>query len=142
MIQINITRSGLDLQALPEVIREKTLPKFLNILATIAYDNIMETIPYRSGALRRSVAKQVGHDSARIGPTEPYGIYVDVGTKPHEIRHVNARALRFEVGSGVVFSKHVFHPGTRGSHFTQRALEEVAKMMMRIWEKQFKEDVI
>lgn len=44
------------------------------------------------------------------------------GTRPHLIRPRRARALRFEVGGRVVFSKLVRHPGTRPNNFLAEAL--------------------
>lgn len=46
------------------------------------------------------------------------------GTRPHIIRPRRAKALRFEVGGRVVFSKIVHHPGTRANNFLARALRE------------------
>lgn len=48
--------------------------------------------------------------------------YVLNGTRPHLIRPRRARALRFEVGGDIVYTKLVRHPGTRANPFLQRAL--------------------
>lgn len=45
------------------------------------------------------------------------------GTRPHLIRPRNARALRFEIGAQVVYSRLVHHPGTKANDFLGRALE-------------------
>jgi hypothetical protein len=52
----------------------------------------------------------------------PAVFYVLDGTRPHIIRPRRAKALRFEVGGGVVFAKRVRHPGTRANDFMGRAL--------------------
>ena len=44
------------------------------------------------------------------------------GTRPHLIRPRRAKALRFEAGGDVVFTKLVRHPGTRANPWLQRAL--------------------
>lgn len=54
--------------------------------------------------------------------THPKVRFVLDGTRPHLIRPRRAKALRFEVGGDVVFSKLVRHPGTRPNPFLQRAL--------------------
>jgi hypothetical protein len=54
--------------------------------------------------------------------THPATRYVIEGTRPHLIRPRRARALRFEVGGDVVFTKLVRHPGTRPNNFLARAL--------------------
>jgi hypothetical protein len=46
------------------------------------------------------------------------------GTRPHIIRPRRAKALRFEAGGRVVFTKLVRHPGTRANNFLRRALEQ------------------
>ncbi|MDQ0761978.1 hypothetical protein [Streptomyces canus] len=48
--------------------------------------------------------------------------YVLSGTRPHLIRPRRAKALRFEVGGEVVFTRLVRHPGTRPNNFLARAL--------------------
>ncbi|MEZ3180814.1 hypothetical protein KYY02_19600 [Streptomyces pimonensis] len=50
--------------------------------------------------------------------------YVLNGTRPHLIRPRRAKALRFEVGGRVVYTKLVRHPGTRANNFLGRALRE------------------
>jgi hypothetical protein len=57
-----------------------------------------------------------------ITSTHPATIYVVSGTRPHVIRPVRARALRFTVGGRVVFATVVHHPGTRANNFLAEAL--------------------
>jgi hypothetical protein len=49
--------------------------------------------------------------------------FADKGTKPHVILPRSGVALRFRGGpsGGFVFAKKVNHPGTKGTHFLQRA---------------------
>jgi hypothetical protein len=51
---------------------------------------------------------------------------VNDGTRPHVIKPVTAKALRFKVGGRTVFARLVHHPGTRARPFLDRALQEVA----------------
>jgi hypothetical protein len=48
--------------------------------------------------------------------------YVLNGARPHLIRPRRAKALRFEVGGDVVYTKLVRHPGSRANDFLGRAL--------------------
>lgn len=48
--------------------------------------------------------------------------YVINGTRPHQIRPVRARALRFTVGGRVVFARLVNHPGTTANDFLNKSL--------------------
>lgn len=60
--------------------------------------------------------------SAVITSTHHATAYVINGTRPHLIRPVRARALRFTVGGRVVFAKLVNHPGTQADDFLNKAL--------------------
>lgn len=60
--------------------------------------------------------------SYRIGFTTPQATFTNDGTAPHEIRAVNASALRFfwengPNGAGVYYFQHVNHPGFEGTHW-------------------------
>lgn len=50
---------------------------------------------------------------------------VEMGTDAHSIDPVNAKALRFTSGGGVVFAGHVDHPGTKPNPFVERAMRTV-----------------
>lgn len=45
------------------------------------------------------------------------------GARPHVIRPRRRKALRFKVGGRTVFAKSVQHPGNRGTHWFDRAVE-------------------
>lgn len=61
-----------------------------------------------------------------VGSDVEYAAMVNDGTRPHQIRPRNAKALRFRVGGRIVYAKVVNHPGTRARPFLDRALREVA----------------
>jgi hypothetical protein len=91
----------------------------------------------RSGALKASIRTERGvwHKGIRFhtGSDVPYALYVEEGTRPHEIRAKNAPFLVFfwpKVGR-VVHFKRVQHPGTRPYKFLQRAQESA----MRMWQR-------
>ena len=52
----------------------------------------------------------------------PAALYVLNGTRPHIIRPVAAKALRFTVGGRVVHAQVVHHPGTKANNFLKEAL--------------------
>jgi hypothetical protein len=54
-----------------------------------------------------------------------YGIYVEFGTEPHEIKPFDKMALNFMMGGEEVFAKKVYHPGTRPQPFFRPARELV-----------------
>jgi hypothetical protein len=57
-----------------------------------------------------------------INSRHPATLYVIGGTRPHVIRPVRARALKFTVGSQTVFAKIVMHPGTKPNNFLREGL--------------------
>jgi hypothetical protein len=79
------------------------------------------------GGMKDGIRSQIRY--AEDGPvgtitsTHPATIYVTYGTRPHEIRPVRARALRFTVGGRVVYAAVVRHPGTQPNHFLRDALQ-------------------
>lgn len=76
----------------------------------------------RTGALRRSIVRfQTSTWRLGIKATAPHALYVEVDTKAHRIEARRARALRFVAAGGVRFARSVQHPGTKGTHFMQKA---------------------
>lgn len=83
---------------------------------THAKERAEELTPVRSGLMRQSwyVTEQDELNSS-LSNRAPYFLYFIEGTSPHEIRPQFASALRFQVGTDVVFTKLVNHPGTKPS---------------------------
>lgn len=91
----------------------------------------------RTGRMVANIEVQKGHWSKgiefKVGTDVPYALYVNEGTKPHEIKAKNAPFLVFfwpKVGH-VVYFKRVWHPGTRPYKFLERSLEAA----MRMWQR-------
>lgn len=77
-------------------------------------------VPVDTGTLRGSLGVRVVGEAIQIGPDmseAPYAGYVEFGTKPHEIRPKQGKALRFTVNGRVVYARVVHHPGTKPAHF-------------------------
>ncbi len=65
---------------------------------------------------------------------------LEYGSKPHVIRPVKRKFLRFDTGGKTVFTKEVHHPGTRpyGMVRVTRARTRLwLQKMMRRWERKF-----
>lgn len=90
-------------------------------------DAYKELIPKRTGRTAGTITSFVESrpDGATgyVGTNDQIAQFLEYGTKPHIIRARNARALRFEVGSQVVFAKYVNHPGTNPTESLARAGE-------------------
>jgi hypothetical protein len=80
----------------------------------------------RSGHLRSSIAWDltVSPLQADIGTDVDYGLFVEVGTKPHTIRSKGPWPLRNR-RAGKVLGRVVHHPGTRAQPYLRPALDDI-----------------
>jgi hypothetical protein len=90
-----------------------------------------------SGYLRSKIAWELGHDAlgvyvdvaspARTVDGQPYGLFVEVGTRPHVIRPKNPNGMLKWTGpdGAVHFAKQVHHPGTRAQPHLRPALDDL-----------------
>ena len=63
--------------------------------------------------------------SIKVVSTHPATIWVNSGTRPHEIKpRRRGGVLRFEIGGTVVYARRVMHPGNRASRFMERSLRD------------------
>ena len=98
-------------------------------------------VPVKTGFLRESIARRITPKGFLVYATAPYAKFVDQGTSPHAIFPREASILRwFGPLSNPIFAKHVFHPGTKGSHSVQRtkeAMRQVLKVLyLAIWREE------
>jgi HK97 gp10 family phage protein len=108
--------SGLDFTAVAaELVRG---------LAEGIQQEAQELAPKKTGALANSIVVSfTGPTSAVVGPTVPYGVFQEFGTRPHIIRPRVARRLVFKVDGKWVFAREVHHPGTAPQPFMRPAIE-------------------
>lgn len=93
-------------------------------MADIAWSSAFWNAPRRTGYLASTVVKEVGDSEASVSVFTSYAMYVVKGTRPHEIRPINASVLAFEEADGkTVFTHTVHHPGTQPNPFLQNAAE-------------------
>lgn len=82
----------------------------------------------RTGRLRSSITHKVDPSPtplwAIIGTNVEYAPIVELGARPHEIKPVRRKALRFEVAGKEIFAKVVHHPGSPPHPFLGAGLEE------------------
>lgn len=89
-----------------------------------------QNAPRRTGALAASITVTMPNPTtAVIGPTSPYGGFVEFGTAPHIIRPRNKKVLRFQVGGKTVFASVVHHPGTKPHPYMAPALTQTLDWM-------------
>ena len=131
------------LRGLPPALERTTLLR----MSQIAYDAAQRgagrhSKPGGSGALfqslyNRSIPKgrEVGHDPQRA----PHALFVNLGTRPHEIRPKNKKALRWAGGGLFHFAKVVKHPGYRGDAYMIAAATEAVREFRAIVDQAMRE---
>ncbi len=137
-IEVQIIRSGLELEVVSQQFEPEIAQKLVDRLADLAWSNAFYEAPWRTGYLAQSIVKDVGIVEASIKPLASYAIFLEKGTVPHLIRPVNASVLAFEGSSGeMVFTRLVRHPGTQPNPFMQRAADategEVKNVFDELW---------
>lgn len=83
-------------------------------------------------AIVTRIVERGGTTVVRVIAARPYAVFHHEGTRPHVIRPVRAKALRFTVGRVVVFAKKVNHPGTRPNRFLADAARVVGLRVRRM----------
>jgi len=152
-ISVKVTVSGDDLTEIPQRIRSIVAPRFMEVSTDFLQSRMITYAPIKSGALVDSITTQRWGNQygyfASVGPTVPYGPYVSLGTAPHDIYPVNARALHWLSGiaptvglGGDVFAMHVRHPGTKPNPYMDKAEgdyeESINELWGVAWEEEFK----
>ena len=141
MILVEIKTSGLDLESAAEKISGPAKAKFVARIADVLYGTMRELAPLKTGFLRDSIVKYVENDEAAVGPLASYASFVEFGTKPHMIFTAGASCLSFVANGVRVFTKYVFHPGTRPQPFVKYAVQEAERQGPEIWTKTCEEIV-
>jgi hypothetical protein len=96
----------------------------------------------KTGALFQSLynrsttnGRAVGHDTARA----PQAEFVLLGTKPHDIRPKDRKALRWAKGGKFFFSKFVRHPGSRADPYLFMAGDAALRNFATFVDQSFRE---
>lgn len=85
----------------------------------------------RAGIKARRFRTTLGSVTWEILSPALYSKFVEEGTRPHDIRPVNAQALRFVIGGRLVFASVVHHPGGRPYPFMSQGLLKAERVMTR-----------
>lgn len=117
----------------------RAIRDFVDRTANFCEAKMLEYAPVGRGKLKESIRqRRIEELKVIVEVGVPYGIYVERGTRPHIIRPVRAKALRFEIGGQVVFAKFVRHPGTKPQFFVRRAQEETSREIPRLWSESWR----
>lgn len=128
------------LRKLPKELEHKTILR----MSQVAYDEALAGADrhHKTGALRQSLynreiptGREVGHDTQRA----PHAVFVQLGTRPHEISPKDKKALRWASGGEFIFASLVQHPGYIGDAYLISAATAAVREFRRIIDDIFKE---
>lgn len=108
------------------------IPKFLIEATPIVQTTMADNAPVRTGRLRASIYSEINETYSDTKTNTGYGLFADQPTKPHFIRPNAAKFLRFEINGQTIFAREVYHPGTPGSFFVQRTVDQVKGQIVSI----------
>ena len=101
-------------------------------VAKIAYRSARETSLFkdRTGELRGTLdIVDTGAYTKRLIARAKHSVYVEKGTKAHEIVARAGGVLRFVIGGRVVYARRVNHPGTQPRPFMDNAAQAGSQAM-------------
>jgi len=101
-----------------------TFNKSTAALVPLGAKYLQGIIPSKTGNLRKSIE----HSKEEIWSTADHYKYVDEGTRPHIIEGL----LVFQVHGITVFTRNVYHPGTRPQHLTERTVKEIENNIPKV----------
>jgi len=137
-VRVDMTLFKAYLDFLSKAIKEAA-DEGLHVLAHAGQAIMVAEAPERTGTLRRSITIMKEGDAYVITPLVSYAVYVERGTRPHEIVARRARALRFVWRGSVVFFRRVLHPGTRPDPFISRTRDRVSNIATEMMAAAFRE---
>ena len=135
MFTVEVSTSGLEFDEVASKLSKELKQKLIEKLADVAYASAFFGAPWKTGKLAGSIVKEIGDGEASIQALAPHAVYVVEGTRPHEIRPVNASVLAFEIRGKMVFTPIVHHPGTKPNPFMQNAVEDARSKVDEVFAK-------
>jgi hypothetical protein len=124
--QILVSNRGLDLTLFAGNFSSEVVQPIIEEAAEYASKQMFVNAPYKTGFLRQNIRTQINPNEATIKSLASYTLFVELGTRPHLIRPVNASVLAFQSGTSgnMVFTKLVHHPGTKPNPFVAKTAME------------------
>jgi hypothetical protein len=138
MIEIRTVTSRIQIHSISIPILGESL---VREVTTKGFYLLRDEAPERRGDLRRSTQQRSMGLEGEVTVGTHYAVFVAMGTQPHIIRSVRARALRFVVDGEVVFATLVHHLGTKPNPFVRRAAERLVVLIPEIFERVWKREV-
>jgi|SRR5579884_1179789 len=122
-IEVDSTNSNIKMQFLKNFIPQATR-EWVSKGGDVVFGLFRVFMPVKSGRMLASSTLSFRNDlTAEIRTNSGYGQFVDQGSDTHVIRAKRGKALRFQVGSQVIFRRQIYHPGSRGAHFVDATID-------------------
>lgn len=141
MISVEITETGVSLEALVKGFRQEIMNRFIELSTDYIKETMGNEVPVKTGKLRSSIKTEVSGETAKIGPTVYYWPYVEYGTSPHVIVPIRASVLAFEIAGETIFSQRVFHPGTTANPFIERTMQQYDTVKFKLFTDSWKRGI-
>jgi len=130
----NITSIIMDINKLSKDAGSKWPVDVTNNIAVVLSKRIKYYAPVRKGDIVKSVrVVRKSKDMVAVEIGAPHTIFVEDGTAPHEIEPKSKKALSYVQDGKVKVKGRVYHPGTTGKKFIERAFNEVSDEVMDIF---------
>jgi hypothetical protein len=84
---------------------------------------IRSQIPRKTGATRKSIHVRTRGTTMEFFSLSAVYTFLDKGTKPHRIPKNGKTLMAFDIGDRTVFTRKVWHPGTKALKITARSLK-------------------
>jgi hypothetical protein len=102
-------------------------------------EQMRSTAPARTGHLRGSIRAGFLSDTGAAIMGDYTAIFVDRGTKAHDIKAKNGKALRFEVNGETIFARKVHHRRTARRPFVTQAAQQAIRgwsdEIVKLWNR-------
>lgn len=143
MVQVRVNGISVAVDAITKLAPSLEKSVLLR-MSQIAYDSAQAGADRhtKTGALFQSLynrqipnGREVGHDPTRA----PHAAFVNFGTRAHDIRPKNKKALRWASGGSFTFAKVVHHPGYIGDAYIARAADEAIRRFAEVVDTSLKE---
>lgn len=98
-------------------------------------------VPVRTGQTQRSLRVKNASQRKATVAARFSALFLDRGTKAHDIKPRRAKALRFQVGGSPVFARKAHKRAQAGTHFASRAAREAlrtnhaAETIIALWNR-------
>lgn len=121
---------------------EEVMDSWVLEAGDIGIQIMREEAPEKTGALKASIiAYKTKPYTIKIGPTVAHAVYVELGTKPHEIAGKPILSWIDASTGKRIWASHVHHPGTRANPFVLATRDRICEILRDLAINKLKEAI-